>query len=161
MAEEKVIIMRKHETLISFLMTIQPRKGKKMSSRKNKIIPRQKINLITFSFYFYYFYNAFFSSQELQTTAVIYHNTALNNGFGGQNIPSNQITLDLVTNQWGAGSTLNFSQNNVAADDTITLRNPQNESKCQYNRWIPLRDSQLKQRIFETIDKIWLKLLFR
>ena len=85
-------------------------------------------------------------SQELQTTGVIYHNTALNNGFRAQKISSNQITLDLVTNQWGAGLTLNFSQSNVEADDTITLRNPQNESKCQYNRWISSegQNSQLK-----------------
>jgi hypothetical protein len=58
---EKSPIMRKHQTLISFLMTIPSRKQKCQPKKQDNT---EKINLITFSFYFYYFYNAFFPSPE-------------------------------------------------------------------------------------------------
>lgn len=99
-------ITRKHQTLILLLMTVELRfQTRSVSQKHRKMIPRhKKINLVTFSFCFYYFYNALCFSPKSQTTAVIYHNAALSNASFVRRTKTSQLSfkqnsLDLDTNQ--------------------------------------------------------------
>lgn len=58
-------ITRKHQTLISVLMTLElPDKKCQPKTAQQDDTEEQKINLATFSFCFYYFYNAFCFSRQ-------------------------------------------------------------------------------------------------